>query len=84
MSKRTAKPSAPAVTPQSLLLPYQREWVLDGSRFKAGIWSRQTGKDFSSAEEIVRDCKLRAKTSWLIAAPSERQSIESLKERINE
>lgn len=74
-----SSPARPAVvTPQSLLLPYQKQWVMDGSRFKAGIWSRQTGKDFSSAEEIVRDCKLRPKTSWLIAAPSERQSIESL------
>ncbi len=65
-------------TPADLLLPYQRAWVNDAARFKAGIWSRQTGKDFSSAEEIVADCQLRPKTTWLIAAPSERQSIESL------
>ncbi len=44
--------------------------------------SRQVGKDFSSGEEGVRDC-FRAeleqnKTSWLIGAPSERQSLESL------
>lgn len=71
-------PLPATVTPQSVLLPYQRVWAKDESRFKAGLWSRQTGKDFSSAEEIVRDCKLRAKTTWLIAAPSERQSIESL------
>jgi len=44
--------------------------------------ARQTGKDFCSAEEGVRDCylheKAKSKTNWLIVAPSERQSIESL------
>lgn len=66
------------VTPKSILLPYQRAWVDDRSRFKAGIWSRQTGKDFSSADEIVEDCLQTAKCPWLIAAPSERQSLETL------
>ncbi|MDD2763478.1 MAG: terminase family protein [Opitutaceae bacterium] len=66
------------ISPRDILLPYQRAWSDDRARFKAGLWSRQTGKDFSSAEEIVRDCLTRAKTTWLIAAPSERQSIESL------
>ena len=66
------------VTPKSILLSYQRAWVDDHSRFKAGIWSRQTGKDFSSADEIVEDCLQTAKCPWLIAAPSERQSLETL------
>jgi phage FluMu gp28-like protein len=66
------------VSPRDILLPYQRSWVDDDSRFKAGIWSRQTGKDFSSAEEIVRDSLQRPKNTWLIAAPSERQSLETL------
>ncbi|WP_053332403.1 terminase large subunit domain-containing protein [Verrucomicrobium spinosum] len=66
------------MSPIDLLLPYQRKWVDDESRFKYGLWSRQTGKDFSSAAEIVRDCKLRDKTTWMIAAPSERQSLETL------
>lgn len=65
-------------SPKKLLLPYQSRWVSDLERFKAGIWSRQTGKDFSSAAEIVEDCKARDKTTWLIAAPSERQSLETL------
>lgn len=66
------------ITPRSVLLPYQRTWSDDLSRFKAGVWSRQTGKDFSSAEEIVSDCLKRKKTQWLIGAPSERQSHETL------
>ena len=40
-------------TPLELLLPYQARWVADESRFKAGIWSRQSGKDFSTAAEAV-------------------------------
>jgi phage FluMu gp28-like protein len=72
MAKRTI------ISPKALLLPYQHTWVEDTARFKAGIWSRQTGKDFSSAEEIIEDCYKRAKTTWLIGAPSERQSLETL------
>jgi len=73
--------TAPITTPLDLLLPYQRRWYDDAARFKAGIWSRQTGKDFSTAGEAVGDCMQRTRataTTWMIAAPSERQSIESL------
>ena len=66
------------VSPREILLPYQKVWGEDPSRFKAGVWSRQTGKDFSSAEEIVRDSMARKRNAWLIAAPSERQSLETL------
>ena len=65
-------------TPRDFLLPYQRKWVEDKSRFKIGIWSRQTGKDFSSGDEGVEDCIANPKTTWLIGAPSERQALESL------
>jgi phage FluMu gp28-like protein len=70
------------LTPRSLLLPYQRRWADDDARWKFGLMSRQVGKDFSSGEEGIRDCYKfeleKSKTNWLIAAPSERQSIESL------
>jgi phage FluMu gp28-like protein len=66
------------VTPRSLLLPYQLKWVSDESRFKYGLWSRQTGKDFSSGCEIVEDCIRNPKTNWLIGAAGERQALESL------
>lgn len=65
-------------SPLELLFPYQRRWVDDSARFKAGVWSRQTGKDFSSASEIARDLMTTARNTWMIAAPSERQSLESL------
>lgn len=66
------------ISPRDILLQYQRTWSDDMARFKAGVWSRQTGKDFSSADEIVKDCLQRKKTQWLIGAPSERQSLETL------
>lgn len=69
-------------SPRELLLPYQRAWADDASRFKIGLMARQIGKDFSSGEEGIRCCfeaEMRGeKTDWLIAAPSERQSLESL------
>jgi phage FluMu gp28-like protein len=71
-------PTKVAVTPRSLLLPYQLKWVTDESRFKYGLWSRQTGKDFSSGCEIVEDCLKNDKTTWLIGAAGERQALESL------
>lgn len=68
--------------PIDILLPYQREWVNDTSRWKFGLQARQTGKDFSSGFEGIRDCyqweAKKKKTNWLLAAPSERQSLESL------
>jgi phage FluMu gp28-like protein len=78
MNDEAKKPSSP----RDILFPYQRRWADDASRWKFGLMSRQTGKDFCSAEEGIRDCFMHerngGKTDWLIAAPSERQSIESL------
>lgn len=71
-------PSKSALTPRSLLLPYQLRWVNDDARFKYGLWSRQTGKDFSTGCEIVEDCLQKPGTTWLIGAAGERQALESL------
>ncbi len=78
-----ARPSrSRAVSPGSILLPYQKEWAKDESRWKFGLMSRQVGKDFSAGYEGISSCvaaDLRGqKVDWLIAAPSERQSLESL------
>ena len=68
----------PIKLPHDLLLDYQREYANDQARFKAGCWARQTGKDFTSTNEVVRDSIVQAKNTWMIAAPSERQSLEAL------
>ena len=71
-----------ADSPCHLLLPYQRNWLGGSSRFKFGLQARQTGKDFSTAAEGVRECLLRERagraSTWMLAAPSERQSREAL------
>jgi phage FluMu gp28-like protein len=68
--------------PGHQLLPYQRRWVNDHARWKFGLMARQVGKDFSSGFEGMAECALAEsrdrKIDWLIAAPSERQSLESL------
>ena len=38
----------PTDDPRNLLLEYQFAWREDKSRFKAGLMSRQSGKDFST------------------------------------
>jgi len=72
------KPHPETFRPQSLLLPYQLESRRDPARFIFDLWSRQTGKDFTASEAIVTDCHRTPKNTWLIAAPSERQSLETL------
>lgn len=62
-------------TPLDILLPYQRDWVGDKSRFKIGCWSRQTGKSFATAAESVADC-MTSKTSYVCLSAGERQALE--------
>jgi phage FluMu gp28-like protein len=68
----------PKTDPRSLLLEYQFASFHDRSRFKASLQSRQTGKDFVMQGEAVEDCHERPGTKWMFAAPSERQSVDSL------
>lgn len=65
----------PPVSPLSVLLPYQSDWVADRSRFKIGMWARQTGKSFATAAEAVADCLAR-KTTWVTLSAGERQALE--------
>ena len=71
-------PAEPAVNPLGKLLPYQRAWYEDGSRFLAGVWSRQTGKSFATAAIVAASMIAQDNCMWMIAAPSERQSHEAL------
>lgn len=68
----------PKTDPRSLLLEYQFNIFHDQSRFKFELMARQTGKDFTNEGEAVTDCHARPKTEWMIAAPSERQALDSL------
>ena len=64
---------------KEILLPWQCRWVDDRSRFKIGMWSRQTGKSFSTACESVSDCEAQPKDSsvlWVVLSAGERQALE--------
>lgn len=67
----------PKADPRSILLEYQFYNFHDRARFKQCLQGRQTGKDFTGQGEIIDDCKSR-KTEWMVVAPSERQSLDSL------
>lgn len=65
-------------------LPYQRAWIADQSRFKIGMFSRQTGKTFSTGGECVDDCFKGwadgRKARWVILSRGERQAAEMMTE----
>ena len=64
---------------KEILLPWQQSWVADRSRFKIGMWSRQTGKSFSTACEAVLACATQAQNSselWVVLSAGERQALE--------
>lgn len=66
-------------TPLELLLPYQAQWVADESRFKAGIWSRQSGQEFFHRGGGGEGCDGPGQDhldDWRL--PPERQAMESL------
>jgi phage FluMu gp28-like protein len=42
------------------------------------LQARQTGKDFTGQGEISEDCLTRPGAEWMVAAPSERQALDSL------
>lgn len=68
----------PADDPRSLLKQYQFASFHDTQQFIMDIWSRQTGKDFTVALRAATDAFSIPGCQWTIAAPSERQSLESL------
>lgn len=68
------------------LYPYQQKWLGDGSRFKVGMFARQTGKTFTTTLEIVLDCLDKEskgqKARWVILSRGERQAKEAMNEGI--
>jgi len=68
------------VTP--ILYPYQRRYLADTSRFKAGMWSRQTGKTFTTTLEAVLDV-LQAEAEgrisrWTILSVSRDRALDAM------
>ncbi len=64
---------------KEILMPYQLKWVEDTSRFKIGLWSRQTGKSFATACEAVCDCAASPQDTtnlWVVLSAGERQALE--------
>ena len=65
------------------LHPYQQRWLLDRSRFKIGMFARQTGKTFTTTLEIVDDCYAMATqgrtVTWVILSRGERQAKEAMR-----
>ena len=71
---------------EPILYLYQQKWLSDKSRFKVGMFARQTGKTFTTTLEIVLDClKAEAddkKTRWVILSRGERQAKEAMEEGV--
>lgn len=67
-----------------ILLPYQRRWVDDPTRFKIGMFARQSGKTFSTTLEIAEDILAHdvagTRTRWVILSRGERQAKEAMDE----
>ena len=67
-------------------LPYQNRWINDQSQFKIGMFSRQTGKTFSTGGECADDCFQSwiedRRARWVILSRGERQAAEMMTEVI--
>ena len=72
--------------PRAVLHPYQKRWFNDNSRFKIGMFARQTGKTFTTTLEIVRDMVQAEtkgrRTRWVILSRGERQAREAMEEGV--
>jgi len=57
------------------LYGFQSRWMADHSRFKIGLMSRQIGKSFTVALEVVDDA-METGDDWVLLSAGERQSKE--------
>jgi len=67
---------------KAVLYDYQRRYLNDRSRFKAGMWSRQTGKTFTTTLEAVLDV-LEAEAEgrisrWTILSVSQARALDAM------
>jgi phage FluMu gp28-like protein len=76
----------PAPTPPIPLHLFQRTWFKNRSRFKIGMFARQTGKTFTTTLEIVDSCLQAAsegrRERWVILSRGERQAREAMEEGV--
>ncbi|MCL2076031.1 MAG: terminase family protein [Betaproteobacteria bacterium] len=65
-----------------ILYPYQRRYLQDSSRFKVGMWSRQTGKTFTTTLEAVLDALDAEATGriarWTILSISRDRALDAM------
>lgn len=64
------------ISPLDILLPYQRTFVDDETRFKLWLASRQIGKSMGLAAEAVRDSAALKNDMWVVLSAGERQALE--------
>ena len=73
---------------QALLYPYQAAWMRDSSRFKIGMFARQTGKTFTTTLELTDACyeaELQGQRDrWVILSRGERQAREAMREGVEQ
>lgn len=73
-------------TPAIPLHAYQRRWFMDKSRFKIGMFARQTGKTFTTSLELVDDSfeaeAAGGRARWVILSRGERQAREAMEEGV--
>lgn len=84
---RSASAESTARTAPALpLYPYQQRWIADRSRFKIGMFARQSGKTFATTLEIVDDCfeaeARGGRTRWVILSRGARQAEEAMDEGV--
>ena len=60
------------------LLGFQRHAASTAARFLILLWSRQTGKGYTTSFVASRGSEIEPRSNWLIVAPTERQSLETL------
>lgn len=72
--------------PALSLYSYQRRWLADKSRFKVGMFARQTGKTFTTTLDIVDSCMAAEaagrRERWVILSRGERQAKEAMEEGV--
>lgn len=69
-------------TDNGILYAYQKRYLTDNARFKAAMWSRQTGKTFTTTLEAVLDV-LQAEAEgrvsrWTILSVSEARALDAI------